>query len=366
MVFHYCRLCDARINGYKNALKHVTDCAKKQNKGDGEIYTILLKDEKTKPGQYFCVVDISSQTQISRLDKYLRDLWCECCNHSSKFQSSNLGELENDAFGEKVMDDLVVKNKDSFVYTYDPDNTPTVVYGSVLNKRDGSMDEDEVLIITRNEPLDYTCCVCGKNADKSSRSSALFYCNKCSALAVDGVEFSEVCNSPRMSKCVYAGDNTPYKEKVVKPSPKKRKKGSDEEDHTEQDSEEEKPKKKRARAPAKKKAAKKVDEDEETEEEEPKAKRTPKKTAQKKKDSKKVQEKPKRSNKKKITKDDEDGEEAPKRSKKSPKKVTQEDEEDEQEEEQPKRTRRKHTHAKKEEETEDDQNSDQTVDDEDE
>ena len=160
-----------------------------------------------------------------RKDKFIRDIWVECCEHLSAYEINGISYErypdEDYLWGTparnmnyRLRD--VVKVGDSMSYEYDFGSTTDLIL-NVHSYREGVRKEDGIVILSRNNPVEIICSQCGKNKAKwvnpeSYYEGEPFWCEKC--LEEDYADEDEsygteymlpICNSPRMGVCGYEG-----------------------------------------------------------------------------------------------------------------------------------------------------------------
>ncbi|MDQ7821444.1 MAG: hypothetical protein RDV48_01480 [Candidatus Eremiobacteraeota bacterium] len=71
-----CALCGS---AFSNAaiLEHLKECRKRKNLEKTESFHIMVEDRYIP--EYWLHLEISQDAKLKALDKYLRDIWLECC-----------------------------------------------------------------------------------------------------------------------------------------------------------------------------------------------------------------------------------------------------------------------------------------------
>lgn len=240
-----CVFCDktftkAGIN--RHLQKHLAEESLKNISGK----SFLLKiepDPKWGAAPYFLSLWIDGETTMKTLDGFLRDIWLECCGHMSAFVNPVHERKHGGMFGmmdaydlldrgrikeyEKAMEELKGevpmsrKAKKVFYkdlrlqYQYDFGST-TQLQVTVLDEYLMKADQ-EIVLLSRNEPLGLRCEKCEKNI-------AVILCSVCYGYEEEGLfcpacakkharsceDFKDysampVVNSPRMGVCGYVG-----------------------------------------------------------------------------------------------------------------------------------------------------------------
>src|SRR5208337_1910830 len=212
-----CRFCLKTCSG-STIGKHLESCRVKKEKDVEEaakskkletIFHIKIRGG----GEFWLHIEMKASSKLADLDKFLRDIWLECCGHLSQFvidgqaympsYAGDLREMEARPMGVQLGKVLGVKNK--FGYEYDFGST-TYLEGQIISERQGALKE-KVRILARNRMPEAVCTQCEKPAAQFCTDCAEFYCSACLADHECGEEMAlPVVNSPRMGECGYSGE----------------------------------------------------------------------------------------------------------------------------------------------------------------
>ena len=165
----------------------------------------LLKVEDQVDKRYWLYLDIPTTSSLSSLDRFLRNIWLECCGHMSQFyipgydvigKTQKLGEMPKGA---------------KLCYDYDFGSTTSLVI-TCMGQITRPAQRSAVRLLARNVPLTFPCCVCGKDADVVNAAvyPHTFYCEACGEKHEEDAYFLPVTNSPRMGECGYCGELDKY------------------------------------------------------------------------------------------------------------------------------------------------------------
>jgi hypothetical protein len=163
---------------------------------------------KIESGEMFLDVLVGGSATFKTLDKFLRNIWVECCDHLSAFQHKNFKVRMAHTF------DDVCSPRLKIGYEYDFGDTTYLEVTAI--KRYSVTPPKKVLLLSRNEPLKLMCAECKKAPAEFICPFCLykeyaFYCAECSELHEKKCpDYGEdtaapVVNSPRMGVCGYAG-----------------------------------------------------------------------------------------------------------------------------------------------------------------
>lgn len=157
---------------------------------------------------------------MADLDEFLRDIWLECCGHLSAFNIyGTCYEIEAlDSFWGESAENMNHKLKSVLQtgmcidYEYDFGSTTDLIM-SVTDYRRGYWKKEKIVILSRNNPLEFLCGECHKKPDTVICSQCIYegsglLCDDCKKTHECGEEMLlRICNSPRMGVCAYEGSN---------------------------------------------------------------------------------------------------------------------------------------------------------------
>ena len=173
----------------KTAMKnHVL---KEHDNGDEKCY--LMKAEGAYNKDYWLFFTVPMDATLTAVDKFLRQIWCECCGHLSAFRP-----------GGKSKKVSTLSIGDTFLYEYDFGSTTEIVL-TVVSEMSRKKQREKVLLLARNELMTETCDTCQAIASGYNAWESEFVCEKC-AKDVDEDAILPIVNSPRMGECGYTGD----------------------------------------------------------------------------------------------------------------------------------------------------------------
>lgn len=154
---------------------------------------------------YWLIVETSEDTTLKELDKFIRDIWVECCGHLSAFMIKGI-QYESypnaDKFWGMPSKNMnyrlkdVVKVGDSILYEYDFGSTTELIL-KIHSCREGQKKNHEIVILSRNNPPEIICSNCGQREAKWVNPEEYY----------EPDFYLPVCNSPRMGVCGYEGSD---------------------------------------------------------------------------------------------------------------------------------------------------------------
>lgn len=172
---------------------------------------------------YWMHLEIHSDAILHELDRFLRDIWLECCGHLSAFtiekKSYLFQQFEKPFFvwgpqpEEYDMDielEKVLRPRIKFYYEYDF-GTPTELALRVVSYYERRGRGKQIQLLARNDPPLIFCAVCGKKrailiCTQCQWSGKGWLCESCAPNhECDEEMFLPVVNSPRTGQCGYAG-----------------------------------------------------------------------------------------------------------------------------------------------------------------
>jgi hypothetical protein len=194
-----CYICRATVS--KTAMKnHIL----KNHVSEGNEECVLLKVEGAYAKSYWLYIDLPKTKTLTAVDKFLRDIWLECCGHMSEFSVGKSKKLERLNIGDKI------------TYQYDF-GTTTKLLITVVAETKRPAQKSAVRLLARNVPNEKQCGLCKKPATLMCieclwEGEFPCLCESCAEKHenkhVEGC--LPITNSPRCGDCVYDGENDVY------------------------------------------------------------------------------------------------------------------------------------------------------------
>ena len=183
--------------------KHLKEI-EKANKTEIESAHLIVS-----AGPFFLHLLISADAELGELDQFFRQIWLECCGHLSSFSYESWGdEMEMDT---EIIEAFGSKKILNYCYDFGTSTELTISLKNIYN-----IDTNEVLLLSRNEPLKILCNTCNKNIATSICSVHIYddcgyLCKECEKIhkkeCEDFADYAKmkVVNSPRAGDCAYEG-----------------------------------------------------------------------------------------------------------------------------------------------------------------
>jgi hypothetical protein len=143
---------------------------------------------------------------MKTIDKFLRDIWLECCGHFSEFSDKNATVPMTRHLTQVISKGLKIE----YVYDYGSSTELTLSMIQTIQY----VDEGQLLILFRNRAPEYECSSCNKKAvavcPYCIDEGEGFLCQSCSGqhkcVQEEGEDLlSPLINSPRVGVCGYTG-----------------------------------------------------------------------------------------------------------------------------------------------------------------
>lgn len=217
-----CYYCDKEFSK-AGILKHIKSCKvmnesmKLQEKAfDGSINKFILEIHSKYDKNYWLYIAINVNCKLTNLDKFLRDIWVECCGHLSMFEINGEryeSKVDTDDFWgmpSKSMDvrlKSVISVNDTIEYEYDFGST-TYLEIKVIDRIACLNKGKDIELIARNNEPEIKCSNCGSKASYYDRENQQCLCDNCFknyAGDKDMIEELGYVNSPRAGVCGYYG-----------------------------------------------------------------------------------------------------------------------------------------------------------------
>jgi hypothetical protein len=203
-----CAYCKVEIApNPRSILSHLSECKGKTitESGNRAKCVILLIEGKYNP-EYWIVVKAKPGDTLKKLDKFIRDIWVECCGHLSEFHEgrSTIGMTH------KIGDVFEKGSKIDYIYDFGSSTELTL---SFLDESEEA-DDKKIQIMMRNKEIYFKCSHCEKQAvavcPYCIHEDGGLLCESCikkhKCVKEEGEEIlGNLVNSPRMGECGYEG-----------------------------------------------------------------------------------------------------------------------------------------------------------------
>jgi hypothetical protein len=226
-------------------IRHLQSHLKQKAKENALGKSYLVKVEpnpKWGASPYFLSLLIDSKATMENIDRFLRDIWLECCGHMSAFRNPKNRRQGSGMWSFFKAEELLAKGKHKEYENLMEDikgevpmsrNVDKVFYKGLKLEYEyyfGSSTEllltiveeysvkanELIVLLSRNEPLEWLCDICRKKPATQictihDWDDDSLFCDKCAKKhAKECEDFRDyaampVVNSPRMSVCAYTG-----------------------------------------------------------------------------------------------------------------------------------------------------------------
>ena len=154
--------------------KHLQTCKKRVDlcekaEKTEKYFELLLYGAYNK--DYWLIIQIKENATLDDLDRFIRDIWVECCGHLSAFEIDGVSyERDPDddfGWGEPAKSTnhtlkQVLTTGMIFNYEYDFGST-TEIMVKVLDHYSAQKQNEKVVILSRNNPPEFACSICGNS-----------------------------------------------------------------------------------------------------------------------------------------------------------------------------------------------------------
>ncbi len=167
-----------------------------------------------QPNLYWMYIAIPKEISLGRLDRFLRDIWLECCGHLSEFTVGNRRYMSHTESGRpsqsmKNKMDQILSPGITLEYIYDMGSS-TELELEVIDQLP-ACPQKEITLLMRNDPPPFSCASCKKPPEIICSMCGETTCAGCSedhSCAVDEGDtymLLSLVNSPRAGVCGYEG-----------------------------------------------------------------------------------------------------------------------------------------------------------------
>lgn len=208
-----CSLCKKEFSR-QGMSRHLSSCIKKRGReGEGDSFHLFVTDKYCS--WYWLHLLVYKEGTLFTLDRFLRDIWLECCNHLSAFtidgKSYSAQEdlyMDSSSYHFHVSLEEVLSLGMKFEYEYDFGST-TQLSLKVLGESP-RLDKKEILVLSRNYPPGIPCFHCDNLAAEICSQCIYegegYLCEDCASNHPCGEEMLlPLVNSPRAGVCGYCG-----------------------------------------------------------------------------------------------------------------------------------------------------------------
>ena len=217
-----CEICGHRTTK-GGMLRHIRKCLENETKQEGNIHQLIqLRIEAYAP-MYWLDIEIDADKKLGDLDKFLREIWVECCGHMSQFiiddyhyvmpYDGSFEVWEHEGNMDITLSNSIGNDIEQFEYEYDF-GTTTHLKIRVIEKREAKNTKG-LRLLARNELPEWRCAKCDKPATHMCLyccyDSDYAFCKEHKDVHGRHEEyFMPVVNSPRTGVCGYFGPGKEY------------------------------------------------------------------------------------------------------------------------------------------------------------
>jgi len=165
---------------------------------------------RVEAADMFLELLVDANATLTKVDKFLRKIWLECCGHLSAFRPKG------------TYDEIPMSRRAGAVFSpglmldYEYDFGSTTALQIKVGKAFSISAHNDLVLLSRNEPLQILCRVCAAKSATQICSVHLWegtglFCDGCAGKHAETCEdFADyaqmpVVNSPRMGVCGYEG-----------------------------------------------------------------------------------------------------------------------------------------------------------------
>jgi hypothetical protein len=202
-----CIYCN-EIFSQKDMVKHIASHLARMEKDTKFEKNKTFCHVEVNAGEMFLHLLVNGESELEDIDYFLRCIWLECCGHLSGFTYKNVAQPMDSLVKDIFMPKIKLK------HDYDYGTTTTVTL--IARKHYNLKLKEDIILLSRNEPLKFLCSICNIKPASSICSVCLwdgnaFFCKECSkkhkSTCEDFADYAKmkVVNSPRMGECGYEG-----------------------------------------------------------------------------------------------------------------------------------------------------------------
>lgn len=205
-------------------LRHLEACEDRaaiqaRKKGAAARPALHLIVEGVSNPRYWLHLEAGASATLEDLDRFLRDIWLECCGHISAFEIDGVryASYTEDAWDEEDEETMnkplsrLLQPGQTCSYEYDYGST-TLLQIRALAQVAVRSGRERIVRLAQNERLDFPCVECGGRPAMQVCIECRFenggwLCLDCAPEHECGEEMLlPLVNSPRTGVCAYTGD----------------------------------------------------------------------------------------------------------------------------------------------------------------
>ena len=204
-----CLVCNSEYTA-RGIKRHIRACIRKKlesaTKKNTTYYLIHVHPDFTT--DYFLYLLVEQSTKLRELDRYLRDIWLECCGHMSAFMYEAFEEIPMN----KTVSELSELFSKGVFYDYDFGSTTELRIKIIDQYRGPRVPRTKIVLLARNAQPIIPCDECEENqaveiCTECQWDGEGWLCEECAEdHPCDSEMFLPVCNSPRTGVCGYTGE----------------------------------------------------------------------------------------------------------------------------------------------------------------
>lgn len=187
--------------------EHIVRCGA-QHRQPGEAEYLMLRVSSADDPEFWLYVDVKWDASLRQLDRYLRDVWVDCCGHMSCFVIGGEFYYSDASEGGRGMNARllhVLEGQTEFEYEYDF-GTTTRLNLCIVDQYTAKDRRKKTMTAARNIMPVYRCARCGKRAELVNRlgmrpMAESVFCAECAK--EESVSMLPLLNSPRTGVCGY-------------------------------------------------------------------------------------------------------------------------------------------------------------------
>lgn len=196
-----CKFCGG-VFTKREIVSHLDKCEKrKDNRSTKKYLRLIITDKYIK--NFWLIAEVDKEAKFKDLDKFIRNIWVECCEHLSLFgdYGSTIG------MNRVIMDTL--HTGESIPYIYDFGSSTELVIKAHSFSNFKLEINKKIELAGRNYLPKSDCMKCGKQAKKlctyCTAGKKAFFCENCakSHHKSEDCNIMNLANSPRAGVCGY-------------------------------------------------------------------------------------------------------------------------------------------------------------------
>jgi hypothetical protein len=193
--------------------ERIATAAARTSQRKGTAFHLQVQDAGS--GRYWLHLEMVASAPLTALDRYLRAIWLECCDHLSSFSVGSAWSGREVGMTRKA--GQVFRSGVELTHVYDFGTSSVTLIKPIAERHGVALTQHPLALLARNDPPAYSCMECEKPAKwlclecvyETGGEGTLCEEHAAGHPHDDYGEPVLIVNSPRVGRCGYVGPAEP-------------------------------------------------------------------------------------------------------------------------------------------------------------